>query len=147
MPLTIRRRRCRKLIIVPVAAPGSRPPAPSEQARSPATSAGHASWNSSSAPVSYTNAAIVKALARAYRWRHMLENGESHSITAIARAEKVNESYACRVLRLTLLAPEIVEAILSGTAEFSLAYFMRPLPATWAKQAELFLPNFRDQAV
>lgn len=140
VPLTIRRRRCRKLIIVPVAAPSSRPPARSEPAHNPAISAGDAGRNSSSAPASDTNAAIVKALARAYRWRHMLESGEFPSITAIASAEKINESYACRVLRLTLLAPEIVESILAGPTEISLVDLMRPMPANWGEQVQLLLP-------
>jgi hypothetical protein len=58
--------------------------------------------------------ALVKALARAFRWRRMLESGSYSTIKELAAAEKINASYLCRVLRLTLLAPEIVEAILDG---------------------------------
>jgi hypothetical protein len=57
---------------------------------------------------------LVKALARAHRWQGMLEGGEYGSIEELARAEKINPSYLARVLRLTLLAPEIVESILDG---------------------------------
>ena len=57
---------------------------------------------------------MVKAIARAFRWRDMLESGKYATIREIAAAEKINESYVGRVLRLTLLAPDIVEAILSG---------------------------------
>ena len=57
---------------------------------------------------------MVKAIARAFRWREMLESGEYATIREIAGAEKINESYVGRVLRLTLLAPDIVEAILDG---------------------------------
>ena len=57
---------------------------------------------------------MVKAIARAFRWREMLENGTHATIAEIAAAEKINESYVGRVLRLTLLAPDIVEAILGG---------------------------------
>lgn len=57
---------------------------------------------------------MVKALARAFRWRELLENGEYSTIREIAAAEKINESYVSRVLRLTLLAPPVVEAILAG---------------------------------
>ena len=53
---------------------------------------------------------MVKAIARAFRWREMLENGTHATIAEIAAAEKINESYVGRVLRLTLLAPDIVEA-------------------------------------
>src|ERR1043166_2141650 len=58
--------------------------------------------------------ALLKALARAYRWRKRIEDGEYASITELAKAERVNESYACRLLRLTLLAPAIVTGILNG---------------------------------
>jgi hypothetical protein len=57
--------------------------------------------------------ATVKAIARAFRWRGMLENGTHATIAEIAAAEKINESYVSRVFRLTLLAPEIVEAIIN----------------------------------
>src|SRR6266540_7084901 len=57
---------------------------------------------------------MVKAIARAFRWRKLLENGTHTTIAEIAAAEKINESYVGRVLRLTLLAPDIVEAILGG---------------------------------
>ena len=54
----------------------------------------------------------------------------------MAAAEKINSSYVCRVLRLTLLAPDIVEAILNGrqTAEVTLAVLMKPLPVGWEEQ-------------
>jgi len=57
---------------------------------------------------------MVKAIARAFRRREMIENGEYATIREIAIAEKINESYVGRVLRLTLLAPDIVETILGG---------------------------------
>jgi hypothetical protein len=57
---------------------------------------------------------MVKAIARAYRWRNMLEHREYASITELAAAEAINQSYVCRVLRLTLLSPALVEAILDG---------------------------------
>ena len=56
--------------------------------------------------------AMVKAVARAFRWRELLENGTHATIAEIAAAEKINASYVGRVLRLTLLAPDIVEEIL-----------------------------------
>ena len=58
--------------------------------------------------------AMIKALARAFRWRKLLETGVYGTIEELAAAEKINSSYVSRVLRLTLLAPEIVEAILEG---------------------------------
>jgi DNA-binding IscR family transcriptional regulator len=66
---------------------------------------------------------MVKAIVQAFRWREMLENGTHATIAEIAAAEKINETYVGRVLRLTLLAPDIVEAILGGRqpAEVTLA--------------------------
>jgi hypothetical protein len=57
---------------------------------------------------------ILKALGRAYRWKRMLESGDFASITDLAAAEKINHSYVRRILRLTLLSPEITQAILDG---------------------------------
>jgi Na+/H+ antiporter NhaA len=59
--------------------------------------------------------ATVKAIARALRWREMLENGTHATIAEIAAAETINESYVGRVLRLTLPAPDIVEALVDGS--------------------------------
>ena len=58
--------------------------------------------------------AMVKALARAFRWRKMLDTGVHATLEDLAKAKGVAPSYVSRVLRLTLLAPEIVEAILDG---------------------------------
>lgn len=58
--------------------------------------------------------AMVKALARAFRWREMLENGSYSTIKEIAAAEKIAETYVGRLLKLTLLAPDIIELILAG---------------------------------
>ena len=60
---------------------------------------------------------LVKAIARAFRWQKMLETGRYATIKEIAKAEKINPSYVSRVLRLTLLAPATVEAILDGRAD------------------------------
>ena len=57
---------------------------------------------------------LIKAVARAFRWRRMLESGRLGTLAELAAAEKINASYVSRVLRLTLLAPVIVEAILEG---------------------------------
>jgi hypothetical protein len=57
---------------------------------------------------------MVKALARAFRWRRMLDKGVHATLEDLAKAKGVPPSYVSRVLRLTLLAPEIVEAILDG---------------------------------
>jgi hypothetical protein len=79
---------------------------------------------------------LVKALARAFRWKRMLESGEFANITELAEREGLTLSYVTRVLRLTLLAPEIVEAILNGKQghEVTLAIAIESIPAVWEVQ-------------
>jgi hypothetical protein len=57
---------------------------------------------------------LVKALVRAHRWRRRIESGRAKSITDLAEQERVTDAYVCRLLPLTCLAPDIVEAILDG---------------------------------
>ncbi len=79
---------------------------------------------------------LMKAVARAFRWRRMLESGQFTTINELAAAEKINSSYVSRVLRLTLLAPDIVEAILDGRQPegMTLPALMEPFPVEWARQ-------------
>ena len=83
-----------------------------------------------------TDSALVKALARAFRWKRMLESGEYATIAELAEREGIASSYMTRVLRLTLLAPEIVEAILDGTQgpEVTLVRVLEPFPTGWEAQ-------------
>src|ERR1700720_1203839 len=107
IPISIRRRGGRKLVLAPDGTTDT--------------------W---AAPCRRIDNAMVKAIARAFRWRKMLENGTHATIAEIAAAEKINESYVGRILRLTLLAPDIVEAVLNGRQppEMTLAVLMRPFP-------------------
>jgi hypothetical protein len=111
VPFAIRKRGGRKLVITPngVAVPAA-------QAR--------------------VDSALLKALARGFRWRKLLESGDFATIEEIAEAESINPSYVSRVLRMTLLAPEIVEAILAGRQpeELTMARAMQPFPLEWARQ-------------
>ena len=87
-------------------------------------------------PRSRVDSALLKALARGFRWRKLLEKGDFSTIEEIADAENINPSYISRVLRLTLLAPEIVAAILAGTqpAGLTRAKVMQPFPMEWHRQ-------------
>ncbi len=78
---------------------------------------------------------LVKALARAWRWQKLLDRGVYGSVTEIAEAEKISKSYVSRILRLALLAPDIVEAILGGWANqrVMLGRLEWPLPTVWEK--------------
>jgi hypothetical protein len=93
---------------------------------------GTAPWS----PAPRVDGALVKAVVRAHRWRHMLENGEYTSSAELAKAEKVNDSYLSRILRLTLIAPDIIEAILAGrqASTLQLDDLLKPLPAAWDRQ-------------
>ena len=87
-----------------------------------------------------TDSTLVKALARSFRWKRMLESGDFATIAELAEREGVAPSYMTRVLRLTLLAPDIVEAILDGRQgpEVTLARVLQPFPLVWVEQSDDF---------
>jgi hypothetical protein len=80
--------------------------------------------------------AMVKALARAFRWKRMLEDGRYSSISEIAIAEKIDRGYAGSILRLTLLAPDIVQGIFDGQQPqgLGLPALLRPFSVDWVSQ-------------
>jgi hypothetical protein len=67
---------------------------------------------------------LVKALARAWRCEKLLDDGICTGVVDLADAERINRSYVCRVLRLTLLAPDLVERILDGRLAIGLPVLM-----------------------
>lgn len=98
---------------------------------------GASSWAPHRARVDST---MVKAIARGFRWRRLLETGVHATVEDIAAAERINASYVSRVLRLTLLTPALVEAILDGRQgpQITLARLMKPFPVEWEGQKEHF---------
>ncbi|SMX37456.1 hypothetical protein [Maliponia aquimaris] len=92
------------------------------------------------APPRRTDNTLVKALARAFRWKRLLESGDFATIAELAEREGIAPSYITRVLRLTLLAPDIVEAILAGKQrpEVTLARVLEPFPVEWEDQRQSF---------
>jgi hypothetical protein len=80
--------------------------------------------------------ALVKALARAFRYQRMLDQGRYASITEMAAAERIERGYLGSLLRLTLLAPDIVSAILDGRRRgaLTLPQLLASFPADWAAQ-------------
>ena len=112
VPFTIRKRGGRKEIITPDGVPYFAPP----RLR--------------------VDNSFVKALARAFRWRRMLENGTYGTIKELAKAEKIHPTYLARVLRLTLLAPDIIEAILDGRQPegMTLSTALADVPDLWSHQ-------------
>jgi hypothetical protein len=81
---------------------------------------------------------LVKALARAFRWKRMLESGEFATIAELAEREEIAPSYMTRVLRLTLLAPDIVDGILDGKQgpRLTLERVLKPFRVEWLDQKD-----------
>lgn len=82
------------------------------------------------------NRALIKSLARAFRWQALLDEGAYATINELARAENMTGSYVARLLRLTLLSPELIEAILEGrqpeALDMKASY--KPFPLLWEEQ-------------
>lgn len=118
IPMTFKKRGGRKVIVLP---DGSH---------------GHPS------PAAAIDNTMVKAIARAFRWQKLLENGTYGCIDDIAKAERICPSFVGKVFRLLLLAPDIVDAILDGhqPAYLTLKDLMRPFPVAWEDQRSQLLP-------
>jgi hypothetical protein len=112
VPLTIRKRGGRKLVLSPAG----------EELTAPARPR--------------IDNTLVKALARAFRWRRLLDTGVYSTVAEMAGAEAMDRSYVSRVLRMSLLAPDIVEAILEGRhrPELMLPMLLGPGSAIWSDQ-------------
>ena len=125
VPLTIRRRPGRKTVVTPV------------------------QRDDTATVPTRTDPALVKALARAFRYQRMLDEGRYASISEMAAAEKIERGYLGTLLRLTLLAPDIVEALLDGREQgLCLPRLLEPFPTYWTEQEALFrfLPPPRQGA-
>ncbi len=88
-------------------------------------------------PRARVDSAVVKALARAHRWQKLLDDGRYQTVRDLAAAENINPSYVARVLRLTLLAPTLVVAILDGKHDperVTLDRLMEPFSVVWSEQ-------------
>jgi len=87
--------------------------------------------------------ALTKALARAFRYQRMLDQGRYASITEMAAAEKIERGYLGTLLRLTLLAPDLVEQVLDGRVadRVALPSLLEPMPLAWAHQREQLLSS------
>ena len=117
IPMHIRRMRGRKMIFAPQALDGEVPDSLSE-----------------------VQAALVQALGRAFSWLDAIESGAVSSVADLAKALDMDNSYVVRILKLTTLAPDIIEAILNGEepSGLSLARLIRTFPLDWERQRVLF---------
>lgn len=86
---------------------------------------------------------LIKALARAFRWKRMLETGEYATIADLADREGIAAPYLTRTMRLAQLAPDLVEAILDGRQprDLTLEAMRGQIPEEWSKQVEALLPE------
>ncbi len=116
VPLAIRRRPGRKTVVTPVCQRGD------------------------TVMPTRADPTLVKALARAFRYQRLLDEGRYASISEMAGAEKIERGYLGTLLRLTLLAPDIVEAILDGRQppELGLPKLMGAFPREWSGQHRAF---------
>lgn len=116
VPLKIRRRPGRKTVVTPVA-----------------EESGDAAIPTRADP------AVLKALARAFRYQKLLAQGRYASLTEIAASENIERGYLGNLLRLTLLAPDLVQGVLDGRQPdgFTLPSLMEPFPVEWSVQREL----------
>jgi len=83
---------------------------------------------------------LIHSLARGYRWQRLLDDGKYDSAAAIANAERLSHSYVSRLLRLTLLAPDLIEAILDGRQSPALQaeVLKGSMPLSWDEQRAKF---------
>jgi len=121
VPLAMKRRGGRKQVIVPGGAESGTPAQPR------------------------TNASLALTIARAHRWRELLEQGRYGSVRKLALALGVDNSYVARLLRLSLLAPDLVEGILEGTepSGLSLQKLFRA-PMEWERQRQKLARSVRQ---
>jgi hypothetical protein len=123
IPVRLQRRGGRKLIMAPegVAAPARKPS---------------------------RDETLIKALVRAHRWRRTIESGRAKSITDLAEQDGVTDAYVCRLLPLTCLAPDILEAILDGRQPkgLRLAEMLGNGPLAWNAQRETWGFSDRHEA-
>jgi hypothetical protein len=87
-------------------------------------------------PGSRQRGALVKTLARAWRWQRVLDDWPVRLVSDIGDAENISKSYVSRILRLALLSPDTIEAILAGSTDqgLILEQLERPLPSSWEEQ-------------
>jgi hypothetical protein len=89
------------------------------------------------APKTRFDNSISKALARAYRWKQRMEDGTYATVSELAKVERINESYVTRILRLNLLAPDIVEAALNGRTTLTVQGLSKRISGIWSEQRSL----------
>ena len=113
VPITIRKRGGRSLVVSPDGTVGALPP-----------------------PRARIDSTLIKAVARAYRWKRMLDDGRYGSVGDLATAEKLDRGYLGRILMLTLLSPDIVEAVLDGRqpAELGVHVLREGFRVEWGEQ-------------
>ena len=90
------------------------------------------------------DSALMRALGLAHHWQRLLDEERAASVTEIAKAEGMDVTQVRRVMRLTLLAPEVIERLV-GTPDILLEQVMRrPWPNGWGEQKQVTALAARD---
>lgn len=112
IPMAIRKRGGRKLVVSPNSTEGWAPTRPR------------------------IDNTLLRAVVQAFAWKHQLETGQFATISELAEARKRDRSFISHILRLTLLAPDLVEAILNGSQHptMQLQPLVRGFPVEWERQ-------------
>ena len=86
------------------------------------------------------NEPIITNLARAFRWQALIDSGKFSNVHELARAIGKDDAYVSRIIRFTLLAPEIIHAVLAGkiTKSISTEKLKQSLPTLWEDQKKMF---------
>lgn len=120
VPMRLKHKAGRKVVIAPKALDGDIPGAPSTEQET-----------------------ILRAIATAWEWAALLESGQVESVTELARKVKFSYQYTMRILSLVNLSPEIVEAIFYGREPdgLSLQKLVNGFPDDWEEQGQAFGVN------
>ena len=112
IPMAIRKRGGRKLVVSPNATDGWAPTRPR------------------------IDNTLLRAVVQAFAWKLQLETGQFATISELAATKKLDRSFISHMLRLTLLAPDLVEAILDGcqSPTMQLQQLVRGFPVEWESQ-------------
>ncbi len=122
VPWTLVKRGIKKQVITPIDAP--------QQFLSDAT-------REREARAGAQDTSLMRALGLAHHWQRLLDEQRAASVAEIAQAEGMDVTQVRRLLRLTLLAPELLEILATSSGVALERIMRRPWPCDWTAQNHL----------